>query len=142
MSFQQAPFEDKKMGPLRSTLGSTLVTKISGLALGISSRSTSLPAQRLRITRKAIMETKRALQNESAAGEWIACFKDLQHSEEFNAYDVFEGRQPPRPQSELCQQLTEELVTAEVYFDNVLEHQVEDENFQRSFGAICSAWGI
>uniref|UniRef100_A0A915EF36 Uncharacterized protein n=1 Tax=Ditylenchus dipsaci TaxID=166011 RepID=A0A915EF36_9BILA len=66
-------------------------------------------------------------------GEWIACLKDerLQHSEEINTYDVFEGRQPPRPQSELCQQLTEELVTAKVYFDNVLEHQVEDENFPK-----------
>uniref|UniRef100_A0A915CXU2 Uncharacterized protein n=1 Tax=Ditylenchus dipsaci TaxID=166011 RepID=A0A915CXU2_9BILA len=105
------------------------IREISELASGTSSRSTSLPAKDYESRGELSRKAEGHFITKAPMGEWIACFKDLQHSEEMNAYDVFEGRQSPRPQSELCQQLTEELVTAEVYFDNVLEHQVEDENF-------------
>uniref|UniRef100_A0A915E5V6 Uncharacterized protein n=1 Tax=Ditylenchus dipsaci TaxID=166011 RepID=A0A915E5V6_9BILA len=73
------------------------------------------PDQRLRITRKAIMENKGSTSERKRRWRVDSMLQRWETA--------------TRPQSELCQQLTEELVTADVYFDNVLEHQVVDENF-------------
>uniref|UniRef100_A0A915DPP4 Transposase n=1 Tax=Ditylenchus dipsaci TaxID=166011 RepID=A0A915DPP4_9BILA len=100
--------------------------EISGLVLGTSSRSTSLWPKDYESRGKLSWKTKGALQNESAAGRVDSM---LQRCKSNQALRSLFCAIVPRPQSELCQQLTEKLVTAEVYFDNVLEHKVEDENF-------------